>query len=412
MFGRQVVLSTAISVLMVAAFTNTLLADVVADQSGAILIFPKIVVDTSAELNDDPTDTLLQITNTSNSVISARCWLVDTTPRCIGVDGPETACTEAGEAEGDNRCSTRCEPQWEVAADFQFTLTKRQPIAWRASEGLLNFPCGGPVSDPNEPSGCAFGSNTGPNGLPSSIPLVTDDPFFGEIKCVQVNPDTELPTVGLNDGNDRGGDLAGHATIVSVSPVDARKYNAVALQSTGNQNLPVDDVLQIGGPNAEYNGCPHSLILQHLFDGAEVPYDNSDEAEVETEVTLVSCSQDFRELTTPVTTLQLLVFNEFEQRFSASTRFDCWKEVSLSDLVNRPGDADDDFSLFSVNVQGSLAGQTRIRPVSSNGRSNGVIGIAEEFWESEEDQESSSAFQFNHVGVGELGDQIILSPIF
>lgn len=416
MFGRQVALSTFISTLIVVASVGTPRADVVADQSGAVLIFPKIIVDTSAVLADTPTDTLLQITNTSNSVVSARCVLVDTTPRCISVSGiPDTACTEKGEADGDRRCAvgSRCEPQWRKVSDFQFTLTKRQPIAWRASEGLPFFPCGAPVVDPNEPGGCANGaSNTDADGLPSSIPVVSDDPFFGEIKCAQVDPGNSKPTVGLNDGNDRRGDLAGHGTIVSVNPVDARKYNALALQSTGFNDG--DDVLQIGGEFAEYNSCPHSLIMQHLFDGADVPYTSgNDTANVVTDVTLVACSQDFNTDSTVPATLQLLVFNEFEQRFSASTRFDCWKEVQLSDLVPRPGSADDAFSLFSVNVQGSLAGQTRIRPVSSNGRSNGVLGIGEEFWAvNGSDDSASSAFQLNHIGVGELGDQIILSPIF
>lgn len=410
-FGRQVALSTFMSVLMAAASGSALRAEVVADQSGALLIFPKIVVDTSGTLTGRPTDTLLQITNTSNSVISARCVLVDSTPRCIGTDGPETACTERGEADGQRRCTgSRCRPQWRKAQDFQFTLTKRQPIAWRASEGLLSFPCDG--FDPNSPGGCAFGgSNTAPDGTPSGIPPVTDDPFLGEIKCAQVNPEDFTPTVGLNDGNDRGGDLAGHATIVSVGRTDARKYNAIALQSTGVNNG--DDVLQIGGPGAEYNACPHSLIMQHLFDGASVTYGSGSgfSARVATDVTLVSCSQDFLTDSTQPTTLQLLVFNEFEQRFSTSVPFDCWRETRLTDLATRPGSSDDALSLFNVNVQGTLAGQTRIRPVSSSGRSNGVLGIAEEFW-GRNGPDSSSAFQLNHTGVGVLGDQVILSPLF
>lgn len=409
---RQVVLAGVVAAAMMFASASAVSADVVSDQSGAVLIFPKIVVDTTGAFGPN-TDTELQITNTSNSVVTARCVLVDTTPRCIGIDGAQTACTEAGEADGDGRCSTgsRCTPQWRKVQDFQFTLTKRQPIAFKASEGLPSFPCGGPVQDPNAPAGCQFGSNTNSDGSPSGILGVPDDPFFGEIKCAQVNPDTFAPTVGFSDGNDRGGDFAGKATIVSVGEtVDARKYNAVALQSTGINNG--DDTLQIGGANAEYNGCPHTIILQHLFDGANVTFSGGT-SQVATDLTLVSCSQDFNEDFTTPATLQFLVFNEFEQRFSASNRFDCWREVQLSDLVNRPGSADDAFSLWNVNVQGTLTGQTRIRPVASGGRANGVLGIGEEFWQSGESGPTySDAFQLNISGTSELGDQIILSPIF
>lgn len=412
MIRRQVVLAGIVAATMVLASAGTATADVVSDQSGAVLIFPKIVVDTTGAFGP-PTDTELQITNTSNSVVSARCVLIDTTPRCIGTDGtPDTACSVAGEADGDGRCATTCTPQWRKGNDFQFTLTKRQPISWKASDGLLSFPCGGPVQDPNQPSGCQFGTNTGTDGSPSSIPPVGDDPFYGEIKCAQVDPEDFEPTVGFSDGNDRGGDLSGKATIVSAEPVDARKYNAVHLQSTGFNNG--DDILQIGGPDAEYNGCPHALILQHVFDGAEVEYQGGISV-VSTDLTLVSCSQDFLNDQTSPITLQLLVFNEFEQRFSASQKFDCWTEVRISDLVNRPGSADDAFSLWNVNVQGTLTGQTRIRPVASTTRANGVLGIGEEFWDrlnGNGPAPHSSAFQLNLSGTNMLGDQIILTPNF
>jgi hypothetical protein len=265
--------------------------------------------------------------------------------------------------------------------------------------------------DPNEPSGCQFGSNTSSDGSPSSIPPIPDDPFFGEIKCVQVNPaDLGQPAVGTNDGNGRGGDLSGHATIVRTLPTDARKYNAIAIQSTGVNDG--NTTLRIGGPDPEYNGCPHALTMQHLFDGAEVHYDGGTSIAT-TDLTLVACSQDFNTESTTPATLQLLVFNEFEQRFSASRKFDCWTEVKISDLVNRPGEADDEFSIFNVNVHGTLSGQTRIRPVASNGKANGVVGIAEEFWERVGDGPSrSDAYQLNVSGANGLGDEIVLSPNF
>jgi len=81
--------------------------------------------------------------------------------------------------------------------------------------------------------------------------------------------------------------------------------------------------------------------------------------------------------------------------------------------VNRPGSSDDAFSIFNIGVQGTLAGQTRIRPVASNGRANGVLGIAEEFWHrGGNGVTKSGAYQLNISGSSELGDQIILSPNF
>jgi hypothetical protein len=154
------------------------------------------------------------------------------------------------------------------------------------------------------------------------------------------------------------------------------------------------------------------LIVQHLFDGADVEYTGGS-SNVVTDVTLVSCNQDFLTDQTLPATLQLLVFNEFEQRFSASRQFDCWTEVQLSDLVNRAGSDDDLFSLWNVNVQGTLSGQTRIRPVASSTRANGVLGIAEEFWvQTGDGGERSDAYQLNVSGTNMLGDEIVLSPNF
>ena len=45
-------------------------ADVVTEKSASILIFPKVIADSE-------TDTVIQITNTSNSMVHARCFYVD-----------------------------------------------------------------------------------------------------------------------------------------------------------------------------------------------------------------------------------------------------------------------------------------------------------------------------------------------
>jgi hypothetical protein len=77
--------------------------------------------------------------------------------------------------------------------------------------------------------------------------------------------------------------------------------------------------------------------------------------------------------------LQILVYNEFEQRFSTSTTVGCFRESRLSNLDRRPGQ--ENTSIFNVNVQGTFAGQTVIRPVlsGSGDPGNGVLAVVEEY---------------------------------
>ncbi len=381
-------------------------ATIGSDSSGAILVFPKIVVDTSGQLFGFPTDTEVQITNTSNSVIAARCYWVNATSHCS--NNPTRACRPETVQEN---CGTgaRCVEGW-TETDFRFTLTKRQPISFNAADGLPTFP----LSQQQGPGGQSNGS--------SSIPPVPEDPFIGELKCVQVDPNDFRPAIGFNPANNAAGDLAGHATIVTARQavnfvgIDARKYNAVTLKSTTvNDN---DDTLILGGPNAEYDGCPNVWVLNHFFDGAAVDVwfrsgQPNFTLRFATDLTVVPCSEDFllQENNLGGAVLQFLVFNEFEQRFSTSTRFTCFREVQLSDLDTRPGPGDDAFSIFNVNVQGTLSGQTRIRSVTSGDRANGIIAVAERFVTNAEGMRPSSAENVHFTGFRSgLEDRIILSP--
>ncbi len=84
--------------------------------------------------------------------------------------------------------------------------------------------------------------------------------------------------------------------------------------------------------------------------------------------------------------MQFLIFNEFEQRFSTSTKLTCYKDTPLSDIDTRPGPDGDVYSIFAVGVQGSLTGMSRLRAVAGpntdgyNGRA--ILGILEENWAS------------------------------
>jgi hypothetical protein len=385
---RRAILSGVVGAAIVGWFAASARADVASDQPGAILIYPKIVVDTSG-IFGPPTDTEIQLTNTSDSIISTRCFLVNATSYCS--NSPTTPCTAETEASpnpSDHHCPPGgvCLPRWDKT-DFNLTLTKRQPVSWKASDGRSPFPC-------DEQGSSCFGGQTNAG----SVALGTQtDPFFGELKCVEVDKNGFAPTAGSNPANHEAGDLKGEATIVSVTRgevdhVDARKYNAVAVQACNPSVTPgcvapgtTGDTLVLGGPSPEYNSCPNILILNHLFDGADVSthQGNIPSSHVTTDLTLVPCSEDFAtpNVSMNAITLQFLVFNEFEQRFSTSTNFTCFTEVKLSDIDTRPGPFGDSSSIFNVAVSGTLSGQTRIRSVEGATTANGVLGVSEEFWD-------------------------------
>jgi hypothetical protein len=100
---------------------------------------------------------------------------------------------------------------------------------------------------------------------------------------------------------------------------------------------------------------------------------------VATELTLIPCTQDFRtqDPSLAATVAQFLVFNEFEQRFSTSRTVNCFKETKLSNIDT----TDNERSIFSAGVAGTLTGQTRIRGVDEAALDHGntLIGLAEEF---------------------------------
>jgi hypothetical protein len=404
---RRTMLFGVVGTLVALGGVRMVRADVASDKPGAILIFPKIVVDTSGVLGP-PTDTEIQITNTSNSVIAARCFIIDDTQHCS--NSPSTACTAQLAANGaplgeggcgPGICGGPCSPRVHEN-DFRITLTKRQPISWKVSEGLSSLPCGSGVSAPS-------GVCTGSNGS-SSIPGVQEVPFFGEIKCVEVGPDDFLPTAGLDPTNNNAGDLKGEATIISASgtSVDARKYNGIGIQSTGANNR--DGNLVLGGATPEYNGCPKVIVLDSFFDNAEVVTHGSAALSetVITDLTVVPCSEDLLSQTPTSATLQFLVFNEFEQKFSTSTSFSCFREVQLSDIDSRPGLFGNASSIFNASMQGTLTGQTRIRPVASATSDNRILAVSEAFWTctSGPGGTCSAASNVNIIPGGGIGDQL------
>lgn len=360
---------------------GTAKADVTSDEAAAILVIPKIVFDPSGSFSPNlkPTDTEIQVTNVSSDPVKLRCFYVNATSHCS--NSPDDACLDTSDCQQFG-LGGLCVPRW-IETDFEIALSPHQPIIWRASEGLTTIP----LSEGGVTSG--------------SIPPVSEFPFLGELKCVEVGPD-DLP-VAKND-------LKGEATIVaaSTSGIDARGYNAIGIQAIAPDS---DNHLILGGDDPEYNGCPSVLILDHFFDDAVEPIDGEF---VKTHLTCVPCSENFVLQNAALfdTALQFLVFNEFEQRFSASRKLRCFHEYELCSLDqgwDRPiGNFDPNFescqrSIFSAFVSGTLTGQTRIRGVDSGAddHGNGVLCVAEEFFRDEpllSSIHASDAFNLQHAG--------------
>jgi hypothetical protein len=324
------------------------------DAPAGYVVFPKVVADTKAS---PAVDTVIQITNTNPTFgRTLHCFFVDPSADC----------------RGDN---------------FDIPLTRGQPFSWRVSQG-------------------------------SSSPLIAGrDPFTGELKCVESNGDTLNPVpVNAND-------IVGEAAIYTVSSgtpgsVDVRSYNAVGFQNqvvstteppasqprrctsganaggvcTDDSQCPLSQcgVLMCLGSNpasgaqcttSNYPGCPSTLILNNFFDDATDPATGDP---ITTRLTLVPCTEDLSITDTggvdePLTSVQFLLFNEFEQRLSTSTRFRCFRDSQLSNIDAKIGA--EKASVFNVGTQGTLAGQTRIRGVTTGETSvgHGIIGVAEEF---------------------------------
>lgn len=342
-------------------------ADVASDEPAAILVFPKIVVDISMPQIAPPNriDTLIRVSNTSDTPITMQCFYVNATPLCTNgtgscVSSPVT-CTPI------TACASQCNEN-----DFVVTITAEQPIAWLASRGAGI--CGQDV-DPRLPclplSDTRFGpggqvNNGGSGQITSLIPPVAEDPFVGELKCIAVD---------LNDVPVQRNDLKGEVEIVRSTPgaIDVEGYNAIGIQAVAQPALD-NNALILGGANGQYNGCPNILILDHFFDGAVDPVSRRP---ITTDLTLVPCSEDFLHQQPVSTTVQFLIFNEFEQRLSTSRGFSCFQEWRISTIDSSSPDR----SIFSAAVMGTLTGQTRIRGVADQDATHGhaLLGVAEEF---------------------------------
>ena len=264
------------------------------ERPGSILIFPKVV--------NDNVDTIIQITNTTNSLTYAHCFYVN----------------------GD---TVNGQPLWQVT-DFDLVLTRQQPTHWAASQGRAVNP------QDNNPGGQP-GSGLDPGLVPPVVPG-----FTGFLTCVETAPDgTPVSSNSLIGTAVVGAISADPATTTSAS-----KYNAVAIPGCNSPTGPCGPIPNTGAANSgdnilsldnvEYARCPGGTYLNFQSEGSSDPAIDgagNTPSVVSTNIALVPCGIDFENLEPTTTTIGVEIRDEFETRTSVSSGIDvdCYYESSL-----------------------------------------------------------------------------------
>ena len=348
---KQLVLAAALVGVPIGAA-----AQVTTEQGASIIVFPKVIA-------DGTWDTVIQLANQTPNERRAHCFYVN------GVPGPNAT------------------PLW-AQIDFDVWLTHRQPTHWVVSQGRLDDPTNARCSADNRTCDGA-GLDTGRVPPPPTG-------FRGELLCVE---------------EDHGGypvpgnAFVGKATLHHLVSGGVTTYNAIALHGFDTNNL--DNTLCLGGgrsdacpSGAEYASCPDTWILNHPAEGAEDSVAGSG-ASATTTLTVVPCTQNLQAQVPQSVTLQFLIYNELEQRFSGSTTVTCWADVPLAAVG--PG-------AFDRLYVGTDYLQTRIRVVSP---SHGVMVVAQTFRASGNGEPlvTSTVVNVHSEGNSEEPDLITLPPM-
>jgi hypothetical protein len=343
------------------------------DRPAAIVVYPHIEADIGAGR-----DTIVQLSSLkanggqADSYVTAHCFYINANNHCTNTG---VACTSASACVSGDFVGS-CVPSWSET-DFNVVLSPGQPLAWSVRKGLSNSAvplrgkfCTGQVppgfppkscrrdTDCNSGQTCSLTGNAG-----TLVPPAPENPFIGELKCIEVDPATSLPPADVTN------DLIGEASLEQVltdGTIDVAKYNAIGITSNGTN--PGGDTTELTlQAGSDFEGCAPVLIMDHLFDQATDPINENNTST--TDLTLVPCSEDLAtgDTTFGASTAQFIVFNEFEQRFSAIKVVNCFFHSQLSRIdTTQPQN-----SVFNAVVAGTVAGQTRIKAVGG-----GLLGVA------------------------------------
>lgn len=361
-------------------------AQVTTERSASILVFPKVIADGTR-------DTIIQITNTGNSVAYAHCFYVNGALTFPDLPpGPINP------------------PLW-TEVDFDITLTKQQPTHWVVSQGRLVDPTDPPCSNATSTFDC-----NGAGIDPGRVPPVVES-FTGELKCIETDG-TGAPVSGNHlkgeattiynnvcDPDDSECFISGTdcSSTECEKIFDASKYNAIGI--LGNENNNGDNVLCLGGqpdgalcPNgAEYDACPQFWIANHFAEDAPDPVAPGD-SEVDVSWTFVPCTENFETQNPTTVTIAIDTWNEFEQPFSSSTTVTCWAELKLDDI--NP-------VTFSYDTLGTTFAQTRLRPSALT--QSGFLMVGSERHETDDDYSSWADVNF-HIEGARPGPDLITIP--
>ncbi len=282
--------------------------DVTTERPGSILILPKVVYQPGVR------DTVIEISNTTNSLIHAKCWYVNGAP-LDPTQLPDPVTNP---------------PLWQ-ANDFTIWLTRQQPTHFVASRGRQ--------VDPTDALG-TDGAGFDPGSVPPVIPG-----FTGELICVQVDG-SGVPVPGNA--------LKGEAKLLGPGST-VSEYNAIAV--VGNQPTGDPDVLSLN--NTDYGACPAALAFTHVAEGAP---DLVFGQPTSSSFTAVPCSQDFANNLPSTVSVSVESYDELEVLRSTTFSVPCFLSSSLDDI----GGATNAFG--SDGVFGPIK-QTimRPRPVCSSG---------------------------------------------
>lgn len=343
--------------------TKPAAAAVTTEQSASILVFPKVVADGTR-------DTIIQITNTSNSIRQAHCFYVN--------GALANPLLPPGQFN---------QPQC-IETDFDILLTRQQPTHWVVSQGRLfnsEQTCRTAICDPattgTDAADCCDA------GLdPLRVPPVVPD-FVGELKCIEVDES------GAPEG---GNALKGEATIVDpTNDNDVAKYNAIGIKGFDNNDRNTTLCLGGGVSDAcpmgpEYEACPAGWLLDHPLTGSIDPVVEQQSfctsppcSSISTNLTVVPCAEELETQAPPPVTLQFLVTNEFEQTLSASTSFACFASFNLGSTVTSTTHPADDRPISSIFNAATIGGNIALTRMRANSalppfQQVGVLAVIEE----------------------------------